>query len=72
VKGFADACRRGEEDIAEGVALEGVACHKDGEGERRHKEVIASLVRVELRQLQKDIIIISLSLTSVFASLSFV
>jgi hypothetical protein len=66
VKGFADACHKDKEGVAEGVALEGIAlkgialkgivsegvlCHKDKEGEQRHKKVIASLVRVELRQL---------------------
>jgi hypothetical protein len=66
VKGFADACRKDEEGVAEDVALEGVASediaskgvvledvlyHKDEEGKRRREEVIASLVRVELRRL---------------------
>jgi hypothetical protein len=87
VKGFADTCRKDKKDVAEGVALEGVAlegiisegvvlegvlCREDEEGEQRREEVVASLVRVELRRLWRDIIIISLSLTSVFASLSFV
>jgi hypothetical protein len=87
VKEFADACHKDEEGVAEGVALKGVAlkgialegivsegvlCREDGEGERRHEEVIASLIRVELRRLRRDTVIISLSLTSVFASLSFV
>jgi hypothetical protein len=77
VKGFADACCKDEEGVAEdiaseGVALEGVLCREDKEGEQRREEVITSLIRVELRQLRRDTVIISLSLTSVFASLSFV
>jgi hypothetical protein len=82
VEGFADACRRDEEGVAKGVALEGVAlegvvsegvlCYKDKEGEQRREEIVASLVRVELRRLRRDTVIISLSLTSVFASLLFV
>jgi predicted metalloprotease len=87
VKGFADACRKNKEGVAEGVVLEGVAsegiasegialegvlCHKDEEGERRRKEVVTSPVKVELRQLRRDTMIISLSLTSVSASLLFV
>jgi hypothetical protein len=82
VKGFADVCRKDKEGVAEGVASEGVAsegvvskgilCREDKEGEQRREEVITSLVKVELRQLWRDIVIISLSLTSVFASLSFV
>jgi hypothetical protein len=56
VKGFANACYKDEEGVAEGVvsegvALEGVACHKDREDEQRRKEIIASLIKVELRQL---------------------
>jgi hypothetical protein len=46
VKGFADACRKGEEGVAKDVV-----CHKDKEGKQRRKELIISLVRVELRQL---------------------
>jgi hypothetical protein len=87
VEGFADACCRDEEGVAEGVASEGIAlegiasegvvsegvlCHKDREGEQRREEVVASLVRVELRRLRRDTVIISLSLTSVSVSLSFV
>jgi hypothetical protein len=82
VKGFADTCYKNKEGVAEdvalkgvvlkGVILKGVLCYKDREGEQRHKEVIASLIKVELRQLQKDTVIISLSLTSVSASSSFV
>jgi predicted metalloprotease len=82
VKGFADACRKDEEGVAEGVALEGVAsegvvlegvlCRKDKEGERRREEVVASPVRVELRRLRRDTVIISLSSTSVSVSSSFV
>jgi hypothetical protein len=87
VEGFTDACCRDEEGVAEdiasedvasegvvseGVVLKGVLCREDGEGEQRREEVIASLVRVELRQLRRDTVIISLSLTSVFVSLLFV
>jgi hypothetical protein len=92
VKGFADACRKDKESVAEGVASEGVAlegivlkgvasegvvskgvlCREDGEGEQRREEVVASLVRVELRRLRRNTIIISLSLTSVSANLLFV
>jgi hypothetical protein len=87
VKGFADACRKDEEDIAEGIVskgitlegivleniiLEDVLCREDREDKQRREEVIASLVKVELRRLRRDTIIISLSLTSVSASLSFV
>jgi predicted metalloprotease len=82
VEGFADACRRDEKGVAEDVALEGVAsegivskgvlCREDREGERRREEVVASPVRVELRRLRRDTVIISLSSTSVSASLSFV
>jgi hypothetical protein len=46
VKGFAGACRKGEEGVAESVI-----CRENREGEQRRKELIASLVRVELRQL---------------------
>jgi hypothetical protein len=67
VKGFASACCKGEEGVTKGVV-----CHEDGEGEQRREELITSLVKVELRRLQRDIVIISLSLTSVFVSLSFV
>jgi hypothetical protein len=67
VEGFADACHRGEEVVAEGVVY-----RKDGEGEQRREKVIASPVRVELRRLWRDTVIISLSLTSVFVSLLFV
>jgi hypothetical protein len=87
VKGFADACRKDKEGVAEDVASEGVAsegvasegiisegilCREDREGERRRKEVITSPVRVELRRLRRDTVIISLSSTSVFTSSSFV
>jgi hypothetical protein len=67
VKGFADACRRGEEGVAEGVV-----CREDGEGERRREELIASPVRVKLRRLRRDTVIISLSSTRVSASSFFV
>jgi hypothetical protein len=67
VKGFAGACYKGEEGVAEGVV-----CREDREGEQRRKELITSLVKVELRRLRRNTVIISLSLTSVFASLSFV
>jgi hypothetical protein len=67
VKGFADACRKGEEGVAEGVI-----CHEDKEDKQRREELVASLVRIELRQLRRDIMIISLSLTRVFASSFFV
>jgi hypothetical protein len=45
VKGFADACYKGEKGVAEGVVY-----YKDGEGEQGHKEVIISLVRIKLRR----------------------
>jgi hypothetical protein len=82
VEGFANACRRDEEGVAEDIALEGVAlegivsegvlCYKDKEGKQRREKVVAGPVRVELRQLRRNTMIISLSSTSVFASLSFV
>jgi hypothetical protein len=58
--------------IAEGVVSKGVVYYKDEEDKQRRKEVIASPVRVKLRRLRRDTIIISLSLTNVSASLSFV
>jgi hypothetical protein len=45
VKGFADACYKGEKDIAKGVA-----CPKDKESVRSRKEVVASPVEVKLRR----------------------
>jgi hypothetical protein len=77
IKGFADACYKDEEGITKGIALKGVVlksvlCYKDKEDKQRRKKVITSLVKVKLRQLRKDTIIISLSLISVFTSLSFV
>jgi hypothetical protein len=45
VKGFTDACYKSEEGI-----IKGVVCLKDKENVRRHKEVIASLIKVKLRQ----------------------
>jgi hypothetical protein len=45
VKGFADACYKDKESIAEGVM-----CCKNREDKRRHKEVITSPIRVKLRQ----------------------
>jgi hypothetical protein len=61
IKGFADACCKDEEGIAEDVALKGVVlksvvlkgvlCREDREGEQRHEEVIISLIKVELRRL---------------------
>jgi hypothetical protein len=61
VKGFADVCYKDKESVAkdiasegvasEGVVSEGVLYHKDEEGEQRREEVVASLVRVELRRL---------------------
>jgi hypothetical protein len=45
VKGFADACRKGEEGIARGVV-----CPEDKESVRRREGVIASPVEVELRR----------------------
>jgi hypothetical protein len=67
VKGFAGACYKSEEGV-----IKGVVCYKDREGEQRREELVASPVRVELRRLRRNIIIISLSSTKVFASLSFV
>jgi hypothetical protein len=45
VKGFADACYKGEEGIARGVA-----CPEDKKSVQSYKEVVASLVEVELRR----------------------
>jgi hypothetical protein len=65
-------------DIAsEGIVLKGIVSEdvlycKDKEDKQRRKEVITSLIKVKLRQLQKDTVIINLSLTSVSASLLFV
>jgi hypothetical protein len=67
VKGFAGACYKGKKGVAEGVVY-----RKDREGEQRRKELVASPVRVELRRLRRDTVIISLSLTRVFASSFFV
>jgi hypothetical protein len=67
VKGFAGAYYKDEEDITESVVY-----HKDKEGKQRRKELVASPVKVKLRQLQRDTVIISLSLISVSASLFFV
>jgi hypothetical protein len=76
VKGFTDACCKGEEGIAEGIVLKGVAskgvvCREDREGEQRREKLVASPVKVELRRPRRDIVII-LVLTSAFTSLSFV
>jgi hypothetical protein len=61
IKGFADACRKDKEGVAKGVVLKGIVskdiilkgvlCHKDKKGKQRREKVIASLVRIELRQL---------------------
>jgi hypothetical protein len=67
IKGFADIYYKSEKSVAKGVIY-----YKDREDKQRHKEVIISLIKIKLRQLRRDIIIISLSLTSVFASLLFV
>jgi hypothetical protein len=77
VEEFANVCYKNKKGVAEGVVLEGIALEgiiyrKDKEGEQRRKEVITSLVRVELRRFRRNTVIISLSLTSVFISLSFV
>jgi hypothetical protein len=45
VKGFADACRKGEEGIARGVV-----CPEDEESARRRERVVTSPVEVELRR----------------------
>jgi hypothetical protein len=45
VKGFVDICCKSEEGV-----IEGVICHKDGEGEQGRKEVTTSLVKVKLRR----------------------
>jgi hypothetical protein len=71
-KGFAGTYYKDEEDVAKGSVAEGVICYKDEEDEQRRKELVASLVKVELRQLWRDTVIISLSSTSVSVSLSFV
>jgi hypothetical protein len=67
VKGFADACCKGEEDIARDVA-----CPEDKESVRSRKGVVASPVEVELKQSWRDIVIISLISVSASASLSSV
>jgi hypothetical protein len=46
VKGFAGAYYKGKEDV-----VKGVICYKDKEDKQRRKELITSLVKVELRQL---------------------
>jgi hypothetical protein len=46
VKGFAGACHKGKESVAEGVV-----CRKDKKGERKREELVTSPVRVELRRL---------------------
>jgi hypothetical protein len=46
VKGFADACYKGEEGVVKGIIY-----HKDKEGEQRRKKVITSLIKVKLRRL---------------------
>jgi hypothetical protein len=45
VKGFADACYKGEEGIAKGVA-----CPEDEESVRSREGVVASPVEVKLRR----------------------
>jgi hypothetical protein len=77
VKGFTDACCKGEEGIAEGIVLKGVAskgvvCREDREDKQRREKVVASPIKVELRRLWRDTVIISLSSTSTSVSLSFV
>jgi predicted metalloprotease len=67
VKGFIGAYYKGEEGVTKGVVY-----REDKEGERRREELIASPVRVKLRRLRRDTMIISLSSTRVSASLSFV
>jgi predicted metalloprotease len=66
VKEFADAYYKNKEDVAKGVALKdialkgivsesivlkGVLYRKNKKGEQKRKEVIASLVKIKLRQL---------------------
>jgi hypothetical protein len=46
VKGFASACYKGKEGVAKGVVY-----REDREGEQRHKELVASLVKIKLRRL---------------------
>jgi hypothetical protein len=67
VKKFADACHKDKKRVTEDII-----CHKDKEGKQRRKKLITSLIKVKLRRLQKDTVIISLSSTRVFTSLSFV
>jgi hypothetical protein len=45
VKGFANACHKGEKGIAKGVV-----CPKDEESVQRHKKVITSPIKVKLRR----------------------
>jgi hypothetical protein len=46
VKGFANTYYKNKESVAKGII-----CRKDREGKRRRKELITSLIRVELRRL---------------------
>jgi hypothetical protein len=45
IKGFADACYKGEEGVAEGVV-----CCKNEKDKQGREKVIASLVKVKLRR----------------------
>jgi hypothetical protein len=82
VKGFADTCHKNKKSVAKGITSKGIAsesivlkdvlCHKNKKGKQKRKKVITSLVKVKLRRLRRDTVIISLSLTSVSASLLFV
>jgi hypothetical protein len=61
VKRFADTCHKNKKGITkdvalegvtlEGIVLKGVLCRKNGKGEQRREEVVASLVKVKLKQL---------------------
>jgi hypothetical protein len=46
VKGFADACCKGGEGVTKGVI-----CREDKEGKQRREKLVASPVKVKLRQL---------------------
>jgi hypothetical protein len=46
VKGFIDACYKGEEGVAKGVI-----CPEDKESVQRREKVIVSLIKVKLRRV---------------------
>jgi hypothetical protein len=46
VKRFASTCCKSKKGVAKGIV-----CREDKEGEQRREELIASLVRIELKRL---------------------